>query len=154
MNEFRLEQMIGTMKQVMDGGGEFRFYPKGTSMLPLIRQGKDAIALIKAPEKLKKYDIPLYVRQGGNYVLHRVIGEDENGYIMCGDNQTAKEPGISHGQIQGVVTAIFRKDKRVNTDSFGFRLYSRIWCFMPLRRLYFFCRRAAGKLKRLIFAKK
>lgn len=51
-----LEQMSDAMKSVFDSGGEFRFYPRGTSMLPLIRQGLDSIALVAAPAMPRKRD--------------------------------------------------------------------------------------------------
>ncbi len=147
---YTLDQMSGTMRQVLESGGEFRFYPRGTSMLPLLRQGVDSIALIAAPEKLHRRDIPLYTRPSGQYVLHRVVGEDADGYIMCGDNQTALEHGIRHSQICGVVTAIYRgkKQKRREVTSAGYRIYSVLWCFMPFRRLCMFCRRGAAWLGR------
>ena len=33
------------IREVLASGGEFRLYPRGTSMLPLIRQGIDSVAL-------------------------------------------------------------------------------------------------------------
>ncbi len=142
---YTLDQMSDTIRQVLESGGEFRFYPRGTSMLPLLRQDVDSIALVAASEKLHRRDIPLYTRPSGQYVLHRVVGEDADGYIMCGDNQTALEHGIRHSQICGVVTAIYRgkKQKRRDVTSAGYRIYSALWCFMPFRRFCMFCRRGA-----------
>ncbi|MBQ9080255.1 MAG: S24/S26 family peptidase [Clostridia bacterium] len=153
-HEFRLDDMIGVMTEVMAGGGEFRFYPKGTSMLPLIRQGRDSIALVSAHEPLAKYDIPLYIRKNGQFVLHRVMGHDTQGYIMCGDNQTALEYGILHDQVRGKVCAIYRGDKRIDVTNRGYCLYCRIWCFMPLRKFCFLFRRVGRKLQRIFTCKK
>ena len=33
------------IREVLASGGEFRLYPHGTSMLPLLRQGIDSVAL-------------------------------------------------------------------------------------------------------------
>ena len=153
---YTLDQMSDTIRQVLESGGEFRFYPRGTSMLPLLRQDVDSIALVAAPEKLHRRDIPLYTRPSGQYVLHRVVGEDADGYIMCGDNQTALEHGIRHSQICGVVTAIYRgkKQKRRDVTSAGYRIYSALWCFMPFRRFCMFCRRGALWLVRHLKCKK
>lgn len=147
---YTLEQLSGAMQQVISGGGEFRFFPRGTSMQPLLRQEIDSVALVAAPARLRRRDIPLYIRRDGHYVLHRVMGEDADGYIMCGDNQTALEHGISHEQICGVVAAIYRgrKQKRYDVTSLGYRIYSALWCFMPLRRLVMLARRAAARLRR------
>lgn len=152
---YTLEQMSDTMRCVLASGGEFRFYPRGVSMLPLLRQGVDSIALISAPQKLKKRDIPLYIRENGQYVLHRVIGLDADGYIMCGDNQTTPERGISHDRVCGVVTAIYRgkKQKRREVTSLGYRVYSLIWCFMPARRFFMFLRRGFSYIRRRLCGK-
>lgn len=147
---YSLDQLSDTMNQVLESGGEFRFYPRGTSMLPLLRQGIDSVALVAAPEKLRRRDIPLYKRSNGQYVLHRVVGEDASGYIMCGDNQTALEHGVRHSQILGVVASIYRgkKHRRYEVTSPGYSIYSVLWCVMPLRKLCMLCRRGAAWLVR------
>ena len=67
--EFSMEEMYPLLREVIDSGGEFRLYPRGTSMLPLIRQGKDSVALVR-PEALSRHDICLYRRGNGQFVLH------------------------------------------------------------------------------------
>ena len=145
-HEFYLEEIQNVMAQVIDSGGEFRFYPKGRSMLPLIRQGVDSIALVSAHEKLKKYDLPLYVRENGQFVLHRVMGENAQGYIMCGDNQTSFEYAITHEQVRGKVCAVYRGEKRIDVTKRSYRLYCRIWCFIPLRKICLFVKRVFVKI--------
>ena len=145
-NEFYLEDIKGIMQEVMNSGGEFRFYPKGKSMLPLIRQGKDSISLVAVNGRLEKYDLPLYVRSNGQFVLHRVIGEDNSGYIMCGDNQAAPEYGILPQQIRAKVCAVYRKDKRIEVTDRIYILYCKLWCFMPFRKIILFIKRVFSKI--------
>lgn len=149
-HEFCLEDVQDAMNTVINSGGEFRFYPKGVSMLPLIRQGIDSISLVSAQDKLNKYDLPLYVRSNGQFVLHRVMGQDGNGYILCGDNQLYLEHGIKHEQIRAKVCAIYRGDRRIDVTNKAYIFYCRLWCFMPLRWVIFLPRRIIKKL----FAKK
>ena len=60
----------------------------GDSMLPLIRQGRDLVLISRKPEgRLKKYDVPLYKRDSGQYVLHRILKVRKDDYIICGDNR-------------------------------------------------------------------
>lgn len=153
-NSYRIEDMIGIINEVLESGGEFRFYPRGTSMLPLLRQGRDSITLVSPPEKLNKYDIPLYQRDNGQYVLHRVIKTHGCVYTMCGDNQTEFEIGVEPRQIRGVVTAIWRGEKRIDVDNFWYRLYCRLWCVMPIRKTCRFIRRVLGKIARALHIKK
>lgn len=112
------------MEEQILAGKSVRFGPKGISMLPLIRQYQDTVVIKKAPEKLKKYDIPLYRRDDGHFVLHRVVGENADGYIMCGDNQCVYEYGITDRHILAVAEGMYRGDKYFSFDAKEYILYS------------------------------
>ena len=92
-------------------------------MLPLIRQGIDKVVLTKAPEELKKYDLPLYRRSNGQFVLHRVVGKNKNGYVMCGDNQFRHEPDIKHEQILAIACAMYKGDEYISFDDKKYLAY-------------------------------
>lgn len=104
------------MKEQLDCGKTVVFSPKGTSMLPLIRQNVDRVVLKKAPKQLKKYDLPLYLRENGQFVLHRVVGIDKRGYVMCGDNQFEREYGIKNEQILALACGVYRENEYVSFD--------------------------------------
>ncbi len=132
---FRLSEYDGLLREVLDSGGEFRIYPRGTSMLPLLREGKDSVVLIKPLSRPNRKDIVLYQRTDGDYVLHRIIKRLPEGYIMCGDNQTVLEPGIRDKEIIGVVLRIYRGEKQVNRDGILYRAYVFLWQFIWPRRV-------------------
>lgn len=111
------------MKEQIDSGKTVVFSPKGTSMLPLIRQGVDKVVLTKAPAELKKYDLPLYLRTNGQFVLHRVVGRNKNGYVMCGDNQFKYEPNVKPEQILAVACAIYKGDEYISFDDKKYLAY-------------------------------
>lgn len=99
----------------------------GKSMYPMLRAGRDKILVSPKCGRLKKYDIPLY-RRGDNYVLHRVIKVlPGSGYNIRGDNCFATEKNVPEEAVIGVLTEFFRDGKSVNTNGFGYKLYSRIW---------------------------
>ena len=75
---------------------------KGNSMYPLIRQGKDVLIIKKCNTRLKKMDVPLYKRESGQYVLHRIVKVNSNDYVIRGDNTYSNETGIKDEQILGV----------------------------------------------------
>ena len=82
-----LEELLPLIQEEIDSGGKVRFKPRGRSMLPFLKEGRDEVVLVKPPERLKKYEIPFYRRRDGGFVLHRVVGLASDGtYIMCGDN--------------------------------------------------------------------
>ena len=151
--DFDLVEYVPLIEEVIASGGEFRLFPRGTSMLPLIRQGKDSVILV-LPKDLSKGDIVFYRRPDGQFVLHRIIKKSKDGsFVLCGDNQTVLEKGIISNMIIAVVSAVFRDEKRIEKTAFGRIVYEFFWCIMPLRKLIFFSRRVLSRLKR-IFSKK
>lgn len=134
-----MADLYAVMAEKLEAGGRVNFNPKGTSMLPMLSNDGDRVEIKKATEPLKKYDLPLYRRVDGQFVLHRVVKKPENGvYTMCGDNQWQLERDINHSQIVGVVTAFERKGKKYTVDNVGYKVYCRVWvAIMPLRHLFF-----------------
>ncbi len=127
-----LEELYPIMREVLDSGGEFSFITRGVSMMPMLRNGVDTIVLVKAPEKLKRFDIPLYRREDGSFVLHRIVGQNKDGYILIGDNQIVYEHGVKHGQVEAVAVAFIKDGVRYELGTFKDKLYI---CKMRFRRL-------------------
>ena len=147
--QFRLSDFDETIRMVLDSDGELRMFPRGQSMLPLIKQERDSVVLVKPDGNLKKNDIAFYLRDDGHYVLHRVIRSDNGHYVMCGDNQTLLETGIENRHIIGVVSRIYRKDREITDDSICYRLYLFVWQFFIIRRVLFKFRNLFNRLRRM-----
>ena len=114
-------------------------------MLPMLRQGVDTVVLSPVPEQLRKYDIPFYRRDNGQFVLHRIVAVGEN-YTCIGDNQFELEPGVRKEQVIAVVSAFSRGGREIPVTSLGYRCYCRFWHYSrPIRHLW---RRALGRLRR------
>lgn len=126
---------------VLESGGQFTIHPNGTSMLPLIHPGRDSVSLAAVPEKLKNGDIVLYLRDSGEYVLHRIISISSGTYTMCGDNQLSLEQGISRSQIIAVAAGMVINGKSVTDRSLIYKLYCLLWKSFFIRRVYFKIRR-------------
>ncbi len=101
--------------------------PKGESMWPLIKTGRDTVLIEKTEGRLKKYDIPLYKDKIGRYIVHRVIKVTEDGYVICGDGVYYREYDVKDEDILGVVKGIYRKEKYISAESPLLKIYSRIW---------------------------
>lgn len=143
--KIRLEQLAPVIEETLKNGGTFEIGIRGTSMLPLLVEGRDTVVLAAAEQELEKYDIPLYRRTDGAFVLHRVIKADAGRYTMCGDNQWVQEEGIEHSQIVGKVVSINRKGKSFPVTDRKYRLYCRLWQFLlPIRK---YIVKVRGKLK-------
>ena len=132
-------------RERLAAGQSVRFSPRGVSMLPMLRQGVDSVVLSPLPDRLRKYDLPLYQRDNGQYVLHRVVKVGET-YTCIGDNQFDYEPGLRQEQMIALVTAFYRGDRLWQCSSPIYRLYCILW--HRSRALRHFWRRGIGWLRR------
>ena len=135
-----LEQLLPLLQERLAAGESVQFTPRGISMRPMIEGGRDQVVLSPLPEKLKKYDLPFYRRDDGQFVLHRIVKVGQT-YTCIGDHQLVYETGVRQDQMIALATGLYRKGKYHSLDSFGYRLYSRLWHWMrPLRRFTYWCR--------------
>lgn len=121
-----LEEMLPRLHEKLAAGESLWIKPGGTSMLPMLRPGKDYVRLSPLPEKLKKYDLPLYCRDNGIYVLHRIIKVKEK-YTCIGDNEFAKEPGIRRDQMIALVTGFVREGREYSVEMPMYKVYCILW---------------------------
>ena len=136
-----------SFEEILQKEGQLIYSNVGDSMQPLIRQGRDLLVIEPPKGRLKKYDIPLYRRDNGKYVLHRILKVRPDDYVICGDNRWRCEYGITDRHILGVLTAIIRDGKEVPITDWRCRLYTHLWCdFFPLRA---FLLRGLHVLKRM-----
>ena len=133
---YRLSELEGIIRRVIESGGEFELYPKGTSMLPLIHEGRDSVMLSALPEELSPGDTVLYRREGGAYVLHRIVGREGESFTMCGDNQYLPEKGIRREQMIAYASAFIINGRRIEADSPENLRYVRRRKNLKLRRIY------------------
>jgi len=55
-----MEEILPLLTELLSLGKSVRIYPRGTSMLPMLRQGIDSVVLSPVTDAPKKYDIPLF----------------------------------------------------------------------------------------------
>lgn len=123
-----------SFEEILAGEGRLIYSNVGDSMLPLIRQRRDLVVIECVSGRLGKYDVPLYRRDSGQYVLHRILKVRENDYVLCGDNRWHRETGVTDRHILGVLTAMIRDGKELAVTDWRYRLYVHLWCDpFPLR---------------------
>lgn len=110
----------------LEQGNRVTFGPKGTSMLPMLRQKLDRVELASLTRDLRKYDLPLYRRKNGHYVLHRIVKTGHT-YTCIGDNQFTRETGVEREQVIAVATGFYRGEKYIPVTALSYRLYCRFW---------------------------
>lgn len=140
------DSMMGVIREKLSGGGDVLISASGTSMYPLFRHQKDQVRLSQAErQQLKKYDMILYQRDSGQYVLHRIVGIGEKGFILRGDAQTVNEYPIREEQVIAKVSGFLRNGKEYTCEYFPYRLYVYLWTNSVLLR------KILGKCKRLMW---
>ena len=145
-----LAELEPVILEVLAAGGKARLTITGTSNYPSLIGGRDQVTLEQMHRKPQKYDLPLYLRKNGQYVLHRIVSVQPDGSCSCcGDHQWKTESGIHPNQIIGCVVRICRNGKEFSVQSKGYRLWVRIWVFLlPCRKYLIRVFHAADKLKR------
>lgn len=119
-----------TYEEYLQKHGTLIYKNTGTSMLPLLKQGRDAFILkvVQKTDVCKKWDVVLYKRKADIYVLHRIIKVHEDGYDILGDNCIGIERNIPRDAILGVMTEYIRKGKKYNVSNLWYQLYVFLWC--------------------------
>ena len=136
-----------TFEEQLSKNGKLIYTNKGDSMMPLIKQDRDLLIIKPVHGRLKKYDVPLYKRDSGQYVLHRILKVRKKDYVICGDNRWVKEYGIRDRHIIGVLTAVVRNGKEISVNNWRYKVYVHLWCdLFPIRA---FIVHSISKLKRM-----
>ena len=140
-----LDEIYPAIKEMLLGGGTVELPITGTSMFPLLKAGRDTV-IIKADSEYGIGDIIFYRRDDGHFVLHRIVGTDENGFILCGDNQTQLEKNITDRHIIAKVIEINRDGKIIKPQDPKYLKKVDFWIkFLPHRRLPLVIMRKLGK---------
>ena len=144
------------VEEAVAAGRSVRIMVRGTSMLPLLRSGKDEVELDGCrPEEVSVGDVLLF-RYHGSYVMHRLlrIAAADAGtcggnacFLMRGDGSFKAREVCSAADIVARVACVYRPSGRgIRTDSFRWRICSRLWLSTgifrtPVLRMIHFCLR-------------
>ena len=132
-----MDELVPLIEERLSANGTVKLSPTGISMLPMLRQGIDCVVLSRPEKRLKKYDIPLYRRANGQYVLHRITSVSGDEYTCIGDNQFNYEKGVAHKSVIAVVTAFTRGDKTYTVKYPPYRIYCVLWHYTRFFRRVF-----------------
>ncbi len=129
-------------KEKLEQGGEVTLTITGMSMYPFIVGSRDRVTLSPITRPLKKNDLPLYRRDDGALILHRIVEVARDGtFGCCGDHQWLIERGLRRDQMLGVATAYVRKGKHLTNKNLLYRLYRTAWTWLLRYRRFFFALR-------------
>ncbi len=117
VNLNNLSQHKTTYREIIEKQGFYIATPVGLSMMPLIRERRDTVRLEKPNGRCRKYDVIMYQRKDGKYILHRILKVKKDSYVLCGDNQVVLEYNVTDDMIIGVMTGFYRDDLYVSIDN-------------------------------------
>lgn len=130
------------IEEIIARDGVFVSTTSGTSMKPMLRDRRDTVVIVPVKGRLKKYDVALY-RSGEKYLLHRVVKVLPDSYVFCGDNRVVLEKGIGDDDVIGRLSEVWRGEKKLDLDGFGYKFYSRA------RVATLWLRRIAARIRRV-----
>lgn len=111
-NKPKMTEVYPFIAESIKDGGQFVLFPRGTSMNPTLYEGKDCVVLVEIQEP-RLFDIMLYRRKSGQFVLHRIMKIKNGKYTMCGDNQYLFEKGIERNQLLAVVSEVRKENGEI-----------------------------------------
>ena len=122
--------------EILKNGGSARITVTGNSMWPMLKDGADSVLIEPITREVKKWELPLYQRDDGSLILHRVMKKKKGAYVMCGDNQVIVEWPVRSDQIIGIAVEFTRKGKTTRCSNLLYRTYAAIWSIMRPYRLF------------------
>ncbi len=111
----KAENNKGDYRVELEKNGVLAFVPIGNSMWPTLKNRKQTIIVAKKTQKLKHFDVALFQRENGEYILHRVMQTTDDGYITCGDSQFRLETVLESAVI-GVMMGFYRGKKFIDVN--------------------------------------
>lgn len=132
----------------LDRKGQLIYRNIGNSMMPLLREKRDLFVIEKnSGSRYKKYDVVLYRRANGQYVLHRILRVRKEDYVMCGDHQYHREYGVEQEQILGGMTKVIRDGKTTGDKDLKYCIYVHLWCdFFYIRCMILWIKAKTGRI--------
>lgn len=126
---------MSEIERELKENGIYMTKTEGDSMNPMLYDGS-RIIIVPPNFPLKKYDVPVY-RRDGHYTMHRIVKITRKGYIICGDNRIHLERDITDNDIVGVLNSFYSTDGKFTdcTDPEYLRYAKRVCLSLPLRRL-------------------
>ena len=151
--ELKAELIFNLAQEVFDKGQRVKIIVTGNSMYPFLRHAIDSVELEHASlEDVRKGDIVLIKRDDGVYILHRIVSKKEDCFYMIGDSQDILDGPYFANHLIAVVTAIYRKDHRIESSDKRLKFLSRVW--MILKPFRFTIIKIYNKFRQLTSRKK
>jgi Predicted transcriptional regulator len=138
LKKIRMKKMIPLVKEILDRGGKVRMEVHGESMLPFLNRERDHVELSSIEySELRRGDMAFYIRDSGEYVLHRVIRKRSSQFFVVGDSQQWVET-LRPDQLIAVAKVVWRSGRCIDCSKLWWRALVEVWMLLrPFRRYIF-----------------
>ena len=106
------DNYFALVDELLKEGKEVIITPKGNSMLPFIRNGRDEVTMVRLTRPAEVGDI-LLAKIGSRFVMHRVFAVDGDDITLMGDGNICGKEYCNHSDIIGLVTEIRKEGGKV-----------------------------------------
>lgn len=108
---------------------------EGSSMMPLIRRGKDPVTIVPLQRSVRIGDVILFTTGAKQYVVHRVWKISGKNIRTLGDNCVNPDPWITREHVLGQAIHYSRNNVKHRLDTTAARLWGRAWmAVFPIRK--------------------
>jgi len=122
--------LSSNIESILKKEGFYLFTGNGNSMWPIIRDGIDTIEVREVREPLSAGNVVLFRNAENRYVLHRILEAKDGCYFVRGDN-TYTPDVVPQERIIGIMTGLWRAEKKVSLDSPKYVLYTKLCLKYP-----------------------
>lgn len=129
-------------------GNQVRIRIKGSSMMPFMRGGDEALLDKPDKKRLRRGMMVVAHTEEQKIVLHRIVRMEGERITLLGDGNTNCFEHTSPRQVIAVVVRFYHGGHTYNPDSRWMRAAARIWYALHPERKHILA--AARKVKRLV----
>lgn len=108
-------QVWADYSAVLNESGVLSFVPNGNSMWPFIKNRSQSVIIEKVSKPLEVFDVVLFTRPDGSYILHRIIEISQDVLTVIGDSQYNSEK-VNLSCVVGVMTGFYKGKTFINAN--------------------------------------
>ncbi len=120
------EELMSLVLPMIEEGRTVKLIVTGFSMYPLVSSRRDSV-LLKKTDTLSVGDVPLFRREDGSFILHRIVKIKDGCFATMGDYETKEEYPVKPEQVVAKAIGFYRKQRYIDCESAGYRMYSFLW---------------------------
>ncbi|WP_253735911.1 hypothetical protein [Paenibacillus sp. FJAT-26967] len=129
------ELELHVIRRSLEQRGRVEIPSRGTSMLPLIREGSVCTFEPAGPDEVQRGDIVLFEAADGGLIAHRLIrrtGTGSGAVFYCkGDANTGFDPPVAAGNLLARLVQIRRGSREISGGMLRFKLWGRVMTALP-----------------------